>query len=88
MYQVSIPPRYSKIQSSIFTYCLNSIVSIPPRYSKISKPLPYCLPYLLLFQSLLGILKSTEIIKAFEDRRLFQSLLGILKSGSDWGSAY
>ena len=76
---VSIPPRYSKIlsyQSLVLPYVL---VSIPPRYSKIYSG-AYSLRSPSMFQSLLGILKSSPKANRGGSPWLFQSLLGILKS--------
>ena len=58
-YNVSIPPRYSKIYRTGFNAArIEKIVSIPPRYSKIDlNPLLF-LKFGAKFQSLLGILKS------------------------------
>ena len=77
---VSIPPRYSKIRRTKHHSRIVHTVSIPPRYSKIIKDKTREAFMEWLFQSLLGILKSTSGVSIGLGSSLFQSLLGILKS--------
>ena len=55
---VSIPYRYSKIPDRLYCLCLHCIVSIPYRYSKILEILDTLFGYTIMFQFLIGILKS------------------------------
>ena len=57
---VSIPPRYSKISFYFCSPLWLLIVSIPPRYSKIFLKISIWIFIPTMFQSLLGILKSSS----------------------------